>query len=202
MLKHISLSALLCLFLAQAEAQTLTIPDGIAKTYANGTRDKSGKPGKKYWQNRARYNISVTMSPPDRTIKGTEQISYVNNSPDVLKSLNMKLIMNVHRTVRGGATNPEAGIQVDNITANGVKIAWDNATASTTNQMIDLPKALASKDSVKLDIAWHYQLSDGTKGDREGYIDPTTFYLAYFYPRVSVYDDYKGWDTQPHVGRP
>jgi hypothetical protein len=202
MLKQISLSALLCLFLAQAEAQTLTIPDGIAKTYANGTRDKSGKPGKKYWQNRARYNIAVTVSPPDRTIKGTEQISYVNNSPDELKSLNMKLIMNVHRAParRGGAENPLAGIQIDKITANGAIVAWDNTTASTTNQMIDLPKPLASKDSVKLDIAWHYQLSDGTKGDREGYIDSTTYYLAYFYPRVSVYDDYKGWDTQPHTG--
>lgn len=202
MFKQISLSALVCLFLAQANAQTLTIPDGIAKTYANGTRNKNGKPGKKYWQNRARYNIAVTISPPNRTIKGTEQISYVNNSPDVLKSLNMKLIMNVHRAAgrRGGAENPLAGIQIDNITANGARIAWDNTTASTTNQMIDLPAPLASKDSVKLDIAWHYQLSDGTKGDREGYIDSTTYYLAYFYPRVSVYDDYKGWDTQPHTG--
>ncbi|WP_217452244.1 M1 family aminopeptidase [Mucilaginibacter humi] len=65
--------------------------------------------------------------------------------------------------------------------------------------MIDLPKPLASKDSVKLDIARHYQLSDGTKGDREviSTRPPTT---AYFYPRVSVYDDYKGWDTQPHTG--
>ena len=29
---------------------------------------------------------------------------------------------------------------------------------------------------------------------REGVIDSTSFYLAYFYPRVSVYDDYNGWD--------
>ena len=26
-------------------------------------------------------------------------------------------------------------------------------------------------------------------------IDSTTYYLAYFYPRVAVYDDYDGWDT-------
>ena len=25
-------------------------------------------------------------------------------------------------------------------------------------------------------------------------IDSTTFYLAYFYPRVAVYDDYEGWN--------
>jgi hypothetical protein len=196
MLKSFSLAALLCLFLADTNAQTLTIPQGIAKTYQNGTRNKNGKPGKKYWQNYGRYNIAVTINPPDRTIKGTEQITYVNNSPDELKGLNMKLIMNHHRR----PNNPQAGITVDNITANGSKIAWDNNAATTTNQMIELPKALAPKDSVKLDITWHFQLSDGTKGDREGYIDSTTFYLAYFYPRVSVYDDYKGWDTQPHTG--
>ena len=25
-------------------------------------------------------------------------------------------------------------------------------------------------------------------------IDSTTYFLAYFYPRVAVYDDYQGWD--------
>jgi hypothetical protein len=196
MLKPFSLAALLCLFFIETNAQTLTIPDGIAKTYQNGTRNKNGQPGKKYWQNYGRYNIAVTINPPDRIIKGAEQITYINNSPDELKSLNMKLIMNHHRT----PNNLQAGITVDNITANGTKVAWDNDVAITTNQLIELPKALASNDSVKLDITWHFQLSDGTRGDREGYIDSTTFYLAYFYPRVAVYDDYKGWDTQPHNG--
>src|SRR6201999_2051823 len=53
-------------------------------------------------------------------------------------------------------------------------------------------------DSIKLDISWHYNLSK--RPGRDGVIDPTSFYIAYFYPRVSVYDDYKGWDTQPHTG--
>ncbi|MGY3089140.1 hypothetical protein ACVWYF_002180 [Hymenobacter sp. UYAg731] len=34
---------------------------------------------------------------------------------------------------------------------------------------------------------------------REGMIDPTTFFLAYFYPRIAVYDDYNGWDRLPFV---
>ena len=29
-------------------------------------------------------------------------------------------------------------------------------------------------------------------------IDSTTYYLAYFYPRVAVYDDYNGWDDIEH----
>jgi hypothetical protein len=36
---------------------------------------------------------------------------------------------------------------------------------------------------------------------REGQIDDTTFFVAYSYPRVSVFDDYNGWDRLPHTDR-
>ncbi len=84
----------------QAGAQTLTMPPEIQKAYANGTRSLSGKPGNNYWQNHGRYTISLTVMPPDNTIKGVEQITYFNNSPDTLRNLNMKLIVNVHRSGR------------------------------------------------------------------------------------------------------
>jgi len=198
MLKSISLSAVLGLFLLQANAQTLSMTPDVEAAHTKGTRQADGKPGPNFWQNHGKYNISISVAPPDKVIRGTEQIVYSNNSPDELKSLNMKLIMNMHR---GGRTpNPEAGIQVDKILVDGKQASWDNAAASKTNFMFDLPKALKSKGSVKLDITWHFQLSDGRQGGREGLIDTTTYFLAYFYPRVSVYDDYRGWDTQEHTG--
>ena len=183
----------------QAGAQTLTMPPEIQKAYANDTRSLSGKPGNKYWQNHGRYIISLTAMPPDNTIRGVEQITYFNNSPDTLRSLNMKLIVNVHRSGgRGGAADTSAGVKVDDIMIRGVKTPWDNNEATTTNQMVDLPEPLMPHDSIKLDIAWHYNLSH--RRGRDGIIDSTSFYIAYFYPRISVYDDYKGWDTQPHTG--
>ena len=137
--------------------------------------------------------------PPDNTIRGVEQITYFNNSPDTLKGLNMKLIENVHRAGgRRTTADTAAGIKIDEFMANGVKVPWDNNEATTTNQMVDLPQPLMPHDSVKLDISWHYSLSHGR--GREGVIDSTSYYIAYFYPRVSVYDDYNGWDTQPHTG--
>ena len=199
MLKPFILSATLFLGLLQANAQTLTMPPEIEKAYANDTRSLTGKPGKKYWENHGQYHISLTVMPPNNTITGVEQISYSNNSPDTLKSLNMKLIVNVHRGgSRGGAPDTTAGIKVDEIMINGAKAAWDNNEAITTNQMVNLSKPLLPHDSIKLDIAWHYNLSK--RRGRDGVIDSTSFYIAYFYPRVSVYDDYKGWDIQPHTG--
>lgn len=185
-----SLIIAVSLFLAlQSGAQTLTMPAGIQKTYTNGTRSLNGKPGKKYWQNHGRYTISITVMPPDSTIKGTEEIVYFNNSPDTLKSLNMKLIMNFRR----GSV-----IKMDEVKIQGSKVAWDNTKVPSTNQMVDLPTPLLPHDSVKLNITWHYNLLH--RPARDGIIDSTSFYIAYFYPRVSVYDDYKGWDTQPHFG--
>lgn len=199
MLKSFICSALVCLALSQADAQTLTMPSEIQKAYDNGTRSESGKPGKNYWENHGRYHIAITVAPPNNLIRGTEQITYVNNSPDALKSLNMKLIENVHRAAgRGGAADTAAGIKVDEFMVNGTKAAWDNNEAITTNYMVNLAKPLMPHDSVKLDVSWHYSLSK--RRGREGVIDSTSFYIAYFYPRVSVYDDYKGWDTQPHTG--
>ena len=180
-------------------AQTLTMPPEIQKAYDKGTRSPDGKPGKNYWQNRGQYHIALTVNPPVNNITGVEQISYTNNSPDTLKSLNMKLIVNVHRGGgRGGVADTSAGIKIDELLINGAKTAWDNNEAITTDHMVDLASPLLPHDSVKLNISWHYNLSK--RPGRDGVIDSTSFYIAYFYPRVAVYDDYQGWDTQPHTG--
>ena len=197
MIRSLFISILLCFCLLQANAQSLYMPRDVQKAYKNETRAVDGKPGKNYWQNQGNYSISITVTPPSRTVKGVEQITYFNNSPDTLKSLNMKLILNIHRA---GATRFRAagldyitsGMQVDSIFANGAKKHWDNDKANETNQEVALSTPLLPHDSVKLNIAWHYELATGE--GREGVIDPTTFYIAYFYPRVSVYDDYNGWD--------
>jgi Peptidase family M1 domain len=188
---------LICACFVQTKAQTLYISRDVKKAFDKGTRSPDGKPGKNYWQNTGHYNISITVLPPNRTVKGTEQVTYFNNSPDTLKRLNMKLILNIHRAgaTRFRSTTPDyitPGMQVDSIFVNGERKPWDNDKALGTNQYVELSAPLLPHDSLKLNITWHYEVS--LKSEREGLIDPTTFYIGYFYPRVSVYDDYNGWD--------
>ncbi|MEN0052609.1 MAG: M1 family metallopeptidase [Mucilaginibacter sp.] len=201
MIKSIILTALACFMLVQVQAQDLYMPRDIQAAYKKGTRSADGTPGKKYWQNYGRYNITISAMPPDRNIKGTEQITYINNSPDTLKGLNMKLILNIHKpgAARSGTAQPNyltPGIQIDTFLINGQPKKVNSAMA-TTNYMVSMPKPLMPHDSVKLNIAWHFQIS--LESGREGMIDSTTYYLAYFYPRVSVYDDYNGWDRFPFL---
>jgi hypothetical protein len=197
MLKTTLLSTFLAFILLQVQAQDLYMPRDIKLAYQKGTRSPDGRPGKNYWQNFGHYNINITVTPPSRDVKGTEQITYINNSPDTLKSLNMKLILNIHRpgAARSGGAGADyltEGIQVDSLKIDGKNKPWNNKTAAATNHGVLLFKPLMPHDSVKLDITWHFQLSK--QSGREGVIDSTSFYLAYFYPRVSVYDDYNGWD--------
>ena len=73
------------------------MPRDVKAAFAKGTRSPDGRPGPAYWQNRGRYNIAITALPPDRTIRGDEQITYFNNSPDTLRNPVIKLFINIHK---------------------------------------------------------------------------------------------------------
>jgi hypothetical protein len=183
--------------LLSLQSQSLYTPRDIKQAYKNGTRSIDGRPGPRYWQNYGRYDITVTALPPDRTIQGTETIVYTNNSPDTLPVLDFRLIGNIHKAgaARYGSedsTYLTPGVTIDTWSENGQAKTWHNGAADGTWKMVRLLTPLKPHDSVRLDISWHYLVS--LKSNREGIIDSTTYYLAYFYPRVAVYDDYNGWD--------
>ncbi|HEY6506155.1 MAG TPA: M1 family metallopeptidase [Chitinophagaceae bacterium] len=195
MSRRIILSCLIFLCFQIARSQGLFMPRDVQKAFNKGTRSTDGKPGKNYWQNYGRYNITITALPPDRTVKGNETITYINNSPDTLRSVNIKLFLNIHKpgAPRNFGASPDyviSGVVIDGFSVNGKKEQWP--PEQFTNQQVRLPKPLLPHDSVQLAFDWHYEISVGS--GREGMIDSTTYFLAYFYPRVAVYDDYNGWD--------
>lgn len=186
-----------------ATAQKLYQPRAIARTYTTGTRAYDGRPGAGYWQNRGRYEITLSLMPPDRRVAGTERIHYTNNSPDTLGTLVIKLLNNYHRpgAPRMGGTSESfltSGVHIRAFRVNGVPQKWNDNPRFFTWVPVHLPTALAPHQSVELTFDWYYNLSK--RAGREGMIDSTTFYIAYFYPRVAVYDDYNGWDTMDHSG--
>jgi hypothetical protein len=90
-----------------------------------------------------------------------------------------------------------SGIHIDKYVVNGELRQWNSAGDRTWRAM-KLEHPLLPGDTVHLSINWHYKLSK--QSGREGAIDKHTFFLAYFYPRVTVYDDYNGWDTMDFTG--
>jgi hypothetical protein len=197
MTRTILCSLVLVLTQSILHSQSLYTPRNIQQAYKKGTRSPDGRPGPNYWQNKGRYTITVTAAPPDRTIFGTEHITYINNSPDTLRNPIIKLILNIHKpgAVRYGlsdSTYLTSGVVIDAFTQNGESSAFPSGGTVPTWRPFRLNKPLGPHDSVELTFNWHYQIS--LESNREGMIDSTTYFLAYFYPRVAVYDDYNGWD--------
>ncbi|GAB3874019.1 M1 family metallopeptidase [Hymenobacter segetis] len=183
-----------------ATAQSLYQPRDIKAAFAKGTRSPDGRPGPKYWQNRARYDITVQAAPPARDIRGRETITYFNNSPDTLKQVVLRIIQNIHKpgASRDGDASPDyltSGVVIDTFRVAGQLKALPQNLGTAPG--VRLPRPLAPHDSVKFAVAWHFPIS--VESGREGMIDPTTYFLAYFYPRIAVYDDYNGWDRLPFV---
>lgn len=128
MLRYFAFIAALS-FSASLYSQTLYMPRDIKKAYKNGTRSMDGKPASRYWQNRARYDIIINTAPPERAVRGTETITYFNNSPDSLRNIIIKLLLNTHKP--GAPRNQGAqddyltsGIHIDKLTVNGKEMPW------------------------------------------------------------------------------
>ncbi|MGH7582144.1 MAG: M1 family metallopeptidase [Gemmatimonadales bacterium] len=188
---------------APSAAQSLYTPRNLKQAYAAGTRSVDGNPGPDYWENHGRYTITISTLPPDRRVTGTEQITYLNNSPDTLSTLAIKLLDNFHKAgaPRDGGTSADfltSGMHIRSFTVNGRPEKWNDSPRTFTTARVRLPVKLAPHQSVQLGFDWWYNLS--LQPGREGAIDSTTFYVAYFYPRVAVDDDYNGWDMMDHSG--
>ena len=199
----ILLSFLFVVFLAvQSSAQQLYMPRNIKLAYEKGTRSPDGNPGKNYWQNKGVYDIQISLMPETRMIKGFEKIAYTNNSPDTLKTLVIRFVNNMHKP-----TSPRErpvsedyltkGMDVTLLKVAGETYKTDAKNWSTVYEL-KLSKPIMPKSVTDIEIEWNYPLSKIS--GREGQIDSTTFFVAYSYPRISVYDDYNGWDLLEHNG--
>lgn len=192
----------------EAPAPDFYVPRPVQMAYEAGTRSFDGNPGPNYWQNKSVHNIEITVSPPSRTISATETISYTNNSPNELAFITLRTYMNVHQAnAQREETYPldfiTPGIQVDAFSVNGNAIDPDLVfTSGKTEYVIPLGEpgmGIQPGDTWTFDFSWHYDLAPAN-GWKEGVVDDTTFFLAYFYPRLAILNDtpnlFGGWDYE------
>ena len=65
----------------------------------NEYRTASGAPGPKYWQQRADYTIKCELDEANLKLKGSETVTYFNNSPNALTYIWLQVDENKHSTV-------------------------------------------------------------------------------------------------------
>jgi hypothetical protein len=197
---------LFCYFIGNISAQELFMPRNLAKAYAAQTRDKSGKPGPKYWQNRAEYEISARLNTKTRRLQGSETIKYYNNSPDTLKSIAIKLNADLYKKggQRGSDLNAadivDGGVDIQRIMVNGFVLPDSMQTRAQTILTAKLLKPLAPGAQLEFELDWSFLFPKGEDAPRICMCDEGTYFVAYWYPQIAVYDDIHGWNTTPYTG--
>lgn len=203
-MKKISVVFFWIIAVVNTEAQVvLPIARNVLPAYTKQTRTMDGKPGKNYWQNTANYDLKVDFNPDTRLLKGTASIDYVNNSPDTLKQIWFKLYPNLYkigspRLGRADSADLGAGVAIYDFKINGVAIPEKDRRINGTNMTVTTP-ALVHGQQMHFAITYSYQLNKHSH-TRTGEIEPGADFVAYFFPRIAVYDDIDGWNRYPYLG--
>jgi hypothetical protein len=189
-------------------AQQLFTNTNMQIACQKGTRTSTGKPGKNYWQNRANYNIHINFTPDSQLLQGKETITYFNNSPDTLKQLIIRLYPDLYKKGVKRLSNIaekdlNEGVQIDDLKIGEENIQHFNDHKKTiqknTNLFVKPEKAILPHSKIELNISWHYKVNTGSQ-QRTGMVDSTSYFIAYFFPRLAVYDDIDGWDNWSYNG--
>jgi peptidase M1-like protein len=200
--RSLVLFALLLSTISQGQV-ALPVPRNILPAYEKGTRSSSGQPGSKYWQNTGNYAINVNFNPDTRLINGTVEIEYFNKSPNTLQQIVFKLYPNLYKkgNVRMMPVKPQdvtdgvhiSALQINNSALDSTKFRIDG-----THMMVPVSPVLPG-GAIRFSINYSYTLNK-TSHIRTGEIEPGADFIAYFFPRIAVYDDIEGWNMEPYIG--
>jgi hypothetical protein len=180
------------------------------------SRAATGEPNVGYWQNKADYQIAASLNDVTHEISGTVIITYKNNSPHVLPFLWLQVEQNLfNKDSRGQARMPvdsrsrygdskSAFSGGDKITS----VTYEDGTAADflitdTRMQVRLRNPVKpGGDVIKLKIAFSFTLPE-YGADRCGILKTKNgdiFTVAQWYPKMCVFDDVRGWNTDPYLG--
>lgn len=165
---------------------------------------------KGYWQQEVHYNIAVTLNDTANSLTATEQLLYINHSPDTLTGIWMHLWPNAYRNdltalarermkskkTRFLETKEEkrGWMDLGDVTSNGQPVTWHTRGDSIDMAWFDLPEPLLPGDSVRFDIPFTVQIPQLTS--RMGHIGQH-YEITQWYPKPAVYDA-TGWHPIPY----
>lgn len=194
----------------------------------NEYRTASGAPGPKYWQQRADYDIKCELDEKNLKLKGSETVTYFNNSPNTLTYIWLQLDENEHSTVNNAnyqnsnkLTTQLSPAQLDKAAdakkdngygfnilkltdALGKNLKY---TINKTMMRVELPAELKPGQRFIFKLDWDYKIADrmsmGGRGGYEYFPEDGNhlFTMAQWYPRLCVYSDVVGWQNHQFTGR-
>ena len=213
----------------RAVRRDIPITNAIRRAYAAGTRDSTGRPGRNYWQLKTDYTISVRLDPSTQRLTGSETIALTNNSPDTLRAIALRLPMNhflfgVPRAAPWVPAEETDGMVLTKVAVNGESVNLNpppqqfggrggqpqapqtEATLTggkSTLARINLVTPIAPHATASIAIDWNHKVPGGDAGQNHRMTQrwaDTLFQPTQWFPRVAVYDDLRGWDSELYLG--
>lgn len=181
------------------------------------SRAATGEPNVGYWQNKADYQITASLNDVTHEISGNVTITYKNNSPHVLPFLWLQVEQNLfNKDSRGQARMPidsRSRYGDSKSSFNGgdkiTSVTYEDGTAADyiitdTRMQVRLRNPVKpGGDVIKLKIAFSFILPE-YGADRCGILKTKNgdiFTVAQWYPKMCVFDDVRGWNTDPYLGQ-
>ena len=194
----------------------------IKRAYAAGTRDLSGRPTARYWQLWTDYRIRARLDSATSTVSGTETVSFRNNSDSAMRSIVLRLDQNIFRPDAPRTSIMDAvtsGMKITRLVVNGQALAVNDTLGNPipgsdrrttplsrilrgTSARIALATPIPAHGTGNFEADWSFEVPrfEGARGFRMGRWADTLYQVAQWYPRLAVFDDLRGWDTDPYLG--
>lgn len=177
----------------------------LQNAYNNGTRSYSGKPGENYWINKSKYKIKANINPETRKLSGSQTVTYYNNSRDNLSKIVFKIYQDFYKkgSARDFQISPQAttdGVEISKILINEKEADLKKIQRNGTNLSVFLDEPLKPDSNITFLFEWSFIIPI-ISPVRMGAYDSTSFFIALWYPQISVYDDIDGWSTFNYTGQ-
>ena len=173
---------------------------------------------KSYWQQEADYTMDIDMDVTNFQYKGTQELVYTNNSPEVLERVFYHLyfnafqpgsqmdvrsrnIMDPDRRVADRISKllpSEIGyIKVTSLLQNGEQTTFE--TVGTILE-VALPKPILPGESTTFNMNFEAQVPKQIRRSGRNNKEGVALSMAQWYPKMAAYDK-QGWHTPPYIGR-
>jgi hypothetical protein len=180
---------------------------GYEAALERGTRTETGAPGPAYWQQWSDNTLTARLIPEEKRLEGSATIVYHNNSPDTLSMLQLSLNQNLHQegAPRAFPVEVTGGTELARVAVDGEELQEGGRESpryvvSGTLMSVFPPQPIVPGGQATIEIDWSFNVPRSGAGGRLGWRDDESFFLAYWYPQMAVYDDVVGWQDDWFLG--
>lgn len=185
----------------------VTPPPDFARALDRGWRSEDGSPGHSYWQQWTGYDLTAKLNPEEAKLEGSVRILYAHDAPANLPTVWLHLHQNLHKagSPRYGSEEITGGITITGLAADGEELQ-ERPLSEGSGYRIDgtlmevRPTIrVEAGDTLQLDITFEMTLPQHGSG-RMGHSNNEVYLVAYWFPKMALFDNLRGWNNDPYLG--